>query len=425
MEIKTLKNHAFRRILIALLSVMFGVLLWGYRRHIQTTNEKLRDWTAPLQELTTTLLSQSGSNDDSLIRSSIMQKEASISGLDLTPSVSNNLRRYMSNLYTVAWAFDAAKNSLPQTNDREYMFDRWTISLLQTNSLLSGDVLALYSGRETIQESIRYLSGAVMSTVNATKKHMSSHNLSVALASQIGVEVMLCTKSYDALANGRATISALTSWLKASYQSQLAAIADLTTNDEALMQCLSEYRQELTRNISDINETSTLLSKLTALSASRQRAYSNDPLQCPIGIDLYHDILSVRTYEQNLTELFQKNTLLENSIVTGNLIALQSACKSATDPSGTWENLINLLSSLSGDQQKLFQQTSTGAGNNNTGGYSPLPEDTQNIINDIYENNIKYIETMQQASQQKTYNPLQRLQELFKEFYGDTKQFIK
>lgn len=50
-----------------------------------------------------------------------------------------------------------------------------------------------------------------MSTANSTKKNISSHNLSVALASQIGVEVMLCTKSYDALANGWDAVSTLTS----------------------------------------------------------------------------------------------------------------------------------------------------------------------------------------------------------------------
>ncbi|MBP6910436.1 hypothetical protein KBC03_02450 [Patescibacteria group bacterium] len=65
---------------------------------------------------------------------------------------------------------------------------------------MSGDVLGLYSGRQIIQEAIDYLSGAMTSTISSTKQKMSSHNLSVALASQIGVEILLCTKSYDALA---------------------------------------------------------------------------------------------------------------------------------------------------------------------------------------------------------------------------------
>jgi|GEM_PF-7072162 len=48
-----------------------------------------------------------------------------------------------------------------------------------------------------------------MSTANREKKTMSEHNLRVALASQIGVEVLVCTKSYDALARGWNSISAL------------------------------------------------------------------------------------------------------------------------------------------------------------------------------------------------------------------------
>ncbi|MBP6910437.1 hypothetical protein KBC03_02455 [Patescibacteria group bacterium] len=84
----------------------------------------MKEWTAPLQDLTVKLLSNSGSSDDGLIRSGIRQREALISGLNLTPSVTNNLRHYVSNLYTVAGAFDAAKAALPQNNDREYLFSR-------------------------------------------------------------------------------------------------------------------------------------------------------------------------------------------------------------------------------------------------------------------------------------------------------------
>ena len=63
-----------------------------------------------------------------------------------------------------------------------------------------------------------------MSTLSAEKKTMSEHNLSVALASQIGVEVLLCTKSYDALAQDRSSISDLFSGLLISYQKQLLAL---------------------------------------------------------------------------------------------------------------------------------------------------------------------------------------------------------
>lgn len=123
-EIKTLKNYAFRRILIALISAMFVVLLGGYWHHIETTNNKLAERTEPLEQITENILSQSGSSDDSLARSSLVEIEQQISGLNLTPSISNSVRRYVSNLYTVAGAFATAKASLPQTNDWHYLFDR-------------------------------------------------------------------------------------------------------------------------------------------------------------------------------------------------------------------------------------------------------------------------------------------------------------
>lgn len=100
-DIKTLKNHAFRRLVSALVSVLFVVLLGGYRRHIHSTDSKLSVRTEPMQELTQRLLTASGSNDG-LIGSSIAAKEALISGLDLTPSVTAELRRYISNMYTAA-----------------------------------------------------------------------------------------------------------------------------------------------------------------------------------------------------------------------------------------------------------------------------------------------------------------------------------
>ena len=421
-EIKTLRNYAFWWLLTALISVMFVVLLGWYRRHIHTTDNKLAEWTAPLESITAQLLAQSGSNDDSLIRSAIHEREALISWLDLTPSVSNDLRRYITNLYTVAGAFDAAKAALPQTNDREYLFDRWTIGLLQTNSFLSGDVLALYSWRQTIQDAIYYLSWAAMSTANREKKTMSEHNLRVALASQIGVEVLVCTKSYDALARGWNSISALFSWLQESYVRQIALIAGLTGNS-ATLQCLTEYRQTLRDNINEMNASMPTVAKLTALSTSRQRAYTTDPLQCPIGIDLYDDIVATRDYEADLTALAAENSLLENIFRTGTLSAIEEACQSAAN--GSWtHNLQEMLSVLTGDQQQVYPQ-GTLSGTSNTWSYITLPEATQSIIHDIYQNNMRYIDTMQQAEQDTNYRPLQRLQQLFKEFYGDTKEFIQ
>ena len=62
-DIKTLKNNAFRRLVGALVSVMFVVLLGGYRWHIHSTDNKLAVRTEPMQELTHRLLTQSGSND--------------------------------------------------------------------------------------------------------------------------------------------------------------------------------------------------------------------------------------------------------------------------------------------------------------------------------------------------------------------------
>lgn len=425
-EIKTLRNHAFWWLVVALLSVMFVVLLGWYRWHIHTTDTKLKEWTAPLQDITTTILSQSGTSDDSLIRSNIAWRESLISGLDLTPSVSYDLRHYISNLYTAAGAFDAAKSALPQTNDREYMFNRWTIDLLQTNTLLSGDVIALYSGRETIQDAIRYLSGAVMSTFNTTKKNMSQHNLSVALASQIGVEVLLCTKTYDELSRWRNSISSLFSGLLLSYQNQYSALWVIAGNDTETIQCIAEYRQELANNIRQLKAAMPQFNKLATLSNSRQRAYSNSPLQCPLGVNLRDDIMIMRDYESDVKTLTLQNSLLENMFLTGTLDGIRQACETSSNTTG--EDMINLedmLSALTGSQeQSITSPTGTGA-SKNTGSYQTLPEDTQKIINDIYQNNIQYIQTMQQTKANDNYNPLERLQELFKEFYGDTKEFIK
>lgn len=421
-EIKTLRNYAYWWLLVALLSVMFAVLLGWYRRHIHSTDGKLRDRTEPLENITSTLLASSGSSDDSLIRSTIAERESAISGLDLTPSINRELRHYISNLYTVAWAFDAAKDALPQTNDREYLFNRWTIELLHTNSLLSGDVLALYSWRQTIRDSIIYLSWAVSSTGNPKKKTRSQHNLSVALASQIGVEVLICTKSYDTLAESRRTINALFSGLQASYTRQIGLIDSLTGNNTEIMQCLSEYRWDLTQKLRQLRDTMPTVTKLSALASSRQRAYSSDPLQCPIWLDLYNDITQTRSYQTDLEGIAFENTALENIIATGSMSDIQSICTDSASGSDEM-TLEDLLSAFTWAQQ-LMQPPATGQ-NNTTWSYIELPDDTQKIINDVYQNNINYIDTMQASLQSQDYQPVNRIKQLFMEFYGDLSQFIR
>ena len=159
--------------MIALISVVFCVLIWIYRSHINTQSNALDKRISPLTNITDTLLRSSWSNDDSLIRSRIAASAAQISWLDVTPEITNELSRYISNMYTVAWAWDAARAALPETHDRDALFTRGTIDLLETNALLSWDVLALYSWRQTIQEAIDYLSWASMSTYDKEEKNMS------------------------------------------------------------------------------------------------------------------------------------------------------------------------------------------------------------------------------------------------------------
>gem|GEM_PF-7049927 len=120
--------------------------------------------------------------------------------------------------------------------------------------------------------------------------------------------------------------------MQESYVRQIALIAGLTGNS-ATLQCLTEYRQTLRDNINEMNASMPTVAKLTALSTSRQRAYTTDPLQCPIGIDLYDDIVATRDYEADLTALAAENSLLENIFRTGTLSAIEEACQSAANGS--------------------------------------------------------------------------------------------
>lgn len=78
---------------------------------------------------------------------------------------------------------------------------------------------------------------------------MSAHNLSVALASQVGIEISICTKSYAALASERTSIEELASGLLMGYGRQQAMVNTLKTNDPKMMQCLQAYKNELAKNI--------------------------------------------------------------------------------------------------------------------------------------------------------------------------------
>lgn len=116
-------------------------------------------------------------------------------------------------------------------------------------------------------------------------------------------------------------------------------------------------------DIQSSNRNKPLIDKLSSIATSRQRAYTSDPLQCPIGIDLKSDIITVRDVESELKELALQNSLLENLFLTGNLKNVQEACHSAIQSSGS-DTLQDLLSAFTGTQNELYKPTTTGTINN-------------------------------------------------------------
>ena len=109
------------------------------------------------------------------------------------------------------------------------------------------------------------------------------------------------------------------------------------------MQCLAEYRSSLTEKLRGLRDTMPMVTKLSALAVSRQRSYSSDPLQCPIGINLYDDIVQTRTYENDLEEISLQNQLLENTLLTGSIEEILNLCTSSATSSSqtTLEDLLS------------------------------------------------------------------------------------
>lgn len=250
---------------------------------------------------------------------------------------------------------------------------------------------------------------------------MSIHNLSVALASQIGVEISLCTKSYTALSQWRTSILNTLSWLQNTYATQIQALQKRKSDDI----CVQHYQQELEKNMPIIKEKQTLVHTLASLAEKKDNAYRIEPLTCPAWIDLSSDIRTIRSYASDLTAQLISATLIENILATGSINDLRQICEQSTQQWTTWTTtLSSLLSELTGQQQNHTQQAFSGQ-HTNTGSYQALPEDTNELIRTIYENNTHYIKAMEQSKEDINYRPLQRLYELFKEFHGDTTQFIK
>lgn len=371
-----------------------------------------------MKELTNSLLTHSGSSDN-LLRSSIASYESMISWLDMTPVVSNGLHQYVSNLYTVAGAFEAAKAALPQTNDWEYLFNRGTISLLETVTYMSWDIIKLYSGRQTIADAVRYLSGAVLSTSDEKNMYMSKHNVSVALAAQIGVEVKICTENYRFFADTRWDIEDILSALQESYQDQLTLLSTEQSN-----QCIREYRAQLSGYVATLPEKIALSMTMNIWATEKKNKYMLEPLQCPMNINMYDEIVSLRSYHDELQVAAEKDAVVRTMIISGNMIDLVALCESSSSGENNQSSVGDLLSALTGSQELLEEGENIDT-TSMTGSYELLPEDTQELVNDIYQKNIQYIQTMQQTQQDNNYRPLKRLQELFKEFYWDTQQFLK
>ena len=57
-------------------------------------------------------------------------------------------------------------------------------------------------------------------------------------------------------------------------------------------------------------------SKLTAIAASRNSVYSATPLQCPLGVDLYNDIVVVRNYLADVRALALQNAMVESMFLS-------------------------------------------------------------------------------------------------------------
>ena len=106
-----------------------------------------------------------------------------------------------------------------------------------------------------------------------------------------------------------------------------------------------------------------MLEKLTSIATSRQKAYTSDPLQCPIGIDIKNDIITVSGFESQVKELALTNSVLENLFLTGNLASIQQACQAAIQSTGG-NNLDDLLSAFTGTQNELYKPSITGATTN-------------------------------------------------------------
>ncbi len=131
---------------------------------------------------------------------------------------------------------------------------------------------------------------------------------------------------------------------------------------------------------------------------------------------MYDEIVSLRSYHDELQVAAEKDAVVRTMIISGNMIDLVALCESSSSGENNQSSVGDLLSALTGSQELLEEGENIDT-TSMTGSYELLPEDTQELVNDIYQKNIQYIQTMQQTQQDNNYRPLKRLQELFKEFY--------
>ncbi len=89
------------------------------------------------------------------------------------------------------------------------------------------------------------------------------------------------------------------------------------------------------------------------------------------------------------------------------------------------KNDSQLDNQLSQTMQELLEQsnTQTQPASSNQIKYQDIDEDIQNIIHDTQDTNTSLIQSIQKTTQSDGYDPIDYIQKLFRQFFGNTKDF--
>lgn len=342
----------------------------------------------------------------------------SISGSLRGHWLDGELNEVIGNSYLAQWDPQKALNFF-RTYDAEGLFNRSNAQLFSAYQLAAQS--SLYSGlTDSFQLVYQSISGyelafSFVSDPFLSKKIQTHLTMARNLSTVITVKFVLAQLRF--VVDNIDLISRQIKYLSALFSQQKASL-DAGWYPVEYEQCLREYSKTIQTNEKSFTTLALVLTQKRDGYFKKIVDCVDDPSLClqPLDENLIESMSGIRT---QFAQLMVENDMILAALKKKDKDFLKQWCQWESlkdNQSEVQKNIDELLESLGVQDKKKSEQAS---GSSQEVFYEDIPKgEDDKLMNQIYQQNLNWIDQMQSLKSDKNYDPGQMLRELFIEFYG-------